>query len=147
MIQFRPPRIAIAFACAAAAVDWLLPRRVHVSPSYPAVGLTIGAIGFLVMLRGWWVFTDAKVAICPTAETVRLITDGIYRVTRSPMYLGLVCMMVGLAVAIGTAPFYGAAVAYFAVIDRVFCRYEKAKLAARFGDQYLAYTRRVRRWL
>ena len=147
MIRFRPPRMAITFACVAALVDWLLGGRLQVSAPHPGAGWLLGVAGFVIMLRGWWLFKEARVAISPTAETVRLVAHGIYRVTRNPMYLGLALMMAGLAVGIGTAPFYLAALAWFVVINNVFCRYEEAKLAARFGAEYLVYTRRARRWL
>jgi protein-S-isoprenylcysteine O-methyltransferase Ste14 len=139
--------MAMAFAGVAALIDWLLRGRPQVSARHPGAGWLIGAAGSVIMLRGWWLFKEARVAISPTAETVRLVTHGIYRVTRNPMYLGLALMMVGLAVGIGTASFYIAALAWFVVINSVFCRYEEAKLAARFGAEYLEYTRRVRRWL
>jgi len=37
---------------------------------------------------------ERKVAICPTADTDYLITDGIYRLTRNPMYLGMVTIYI-----------------------------------------------------
>jgi protein-S-isoprenylcysteine O-methyltransferase Ste14 len=147
MIRFRPPRIAMAFACAAAVLHWLLSDRLPFRLSSPAGGFALGIIGVSVMLRGWWLFKNARVAISPTAETTQFVSHGIYRVTRNPMYLGLVLMMVGLAVSVGSVPLYAAALAYFAVINWVFCRYEEAKLAARFGNEYAEYSRRVRRWL
>lgn len=147
MIWFRPPRMAMAFAGVAAVIDWLLRGRLQVLAPHPGAGWLVGGAGFVIMMRGWWLFKEAKVAISPTAETVRLVTHGIYRVTRNPMYLGLALMMTGLAVGIGTAPFYLAALAWFVVINNVFCGYEEAKLVARFGAEYLEYTRRVRRWL
>jgi len=147
MIRFRPPRIAMAFAGTAAIVDWLLPGQAQVSLPHPGAGWLLGSAGLLLMLHGWWLFRQAQVAICPTAATTRLLTHGIYRVTRNPMYVGLLLMMLALAVGVGTLPFYVAAVTYLVVMDRVFCRYEEAKLTARFGDEYLTYMRQVRRWL
>jgi protein-S-isoprenylcysteine O-methyltransferase Ste14 len=147
MIRFRPPRIALALIATAAASDWLLGGRLRLSPPLPAMGLLLGLAGLSIMLRAWWLFKQARVAICPTAETARLITHGIYRWTRNPMYLGIVFMMLGFAAGFGTLPFYAAAAAFFVVIDRVFCRFEEAKLAAGFGGEYATYARRVRRWL
>ena len=63
------------------------------------------------------------------------------------MYLGVVTMLSGVAAWFGTLPFALAAVAFFLVIDRVFCPYEERKLAFGFGESYERYRRRVRRWL
>ena len=46
-------------------------------------------------------------------------------------------MMIGLALFIGTWPYYLAAIAFFAVINWGFCPYEEAKLASTFGQEYL----------
>ncbi|MGE3843549.1 MAG: isoprenylcysteine carboxylmethyltransferase family protein [Vicinamibacterales bacterium] len=146
MLRFRPPRIALALVVLAALAHWVLGPAV-VLQARPIAGMAIAAVGLLVMLAGWRLFVRAGVAICPTARTERLVTDGIYRLTRNPMYLGMVLMLVGLATGVGTLPFFVAAGAYFTVLDRVFCRYEEAKLLACFGSAYLDYARRVRRWV
>lgn len=146
MIRFRPPRIAVALACAAAAADAALPVPLRVVDAHPVAGALLAAAALGMMLRGWWVFRAAGVALGPTAPTARLITTDVYRFTRNPMYLGLVMTMAAGAVAMGTAPFFVAAVAYAVILDRVFCRYEERKLTATFGDEYLAYKRYVRRW-
>lgn len=83
----------------------------------------------------------------PNEATHYLITDGIYRLTRNPMCLGMIAMLLGVAAYFGSLPFYVAAIAYFLIIDRVFCAYEESKLAASFGREYEAYRSRVRRWL
>lgn len=147
IIDYRPPRIAQLFVLAAALLHWTTPlSQLHVY-SNQVLGIILGIGGFVMMMWGWWLFKKRDVAICPTAETARLVTHAIYRFTRNPMYLGLVLMLVGLAIYVGTPPFYLAAIAYFAVINWVFCPYEEAKLANSFGQEYLNYKERVRRWL
>ena len=99
------------------------------------------------MMLAWWQFKERKVAICPTASTNYLITDGIYRLTRNPMYLGMVTMLGGVAVFFGTLPFYAVTIVYFILIDRSFCPYEEEKLLATFERDYDAYRSKVRRWV
>jgi protein-S-isoprenylcysteine O-methyltransferase Ste14 len=146
MIRFRPPRIAMLFIGSAALAEWWLGPLI-ISKPHPGAGWAVGVIGFLLMFAGWQQFKRAHVAIGPTAPTERLVTNGLYRVTRNPMYLGLVLMVAAAAIGVGTVPFYAAALVYFLIVDRVFCRYEEAKLVARFGSEYAAYSHQVRRWL
>jgi protein-S-isoprenylcysteine O-methyltransferase Ste14 len=121
-------------------------QPVHLFKSiYVTVALI--AIGFGVMMWAWWQFQQHEVAICPTDPTDYLITDGIYRYTRNPMYLGMILMLFGVAVFFGTLPFYIAAIAYVIVMDQSFCPYEEDKLAKTFGEQYAAYESKVRRWI
>lgn len=143
-IEYRPPRIAMSFVLLALAANAFVPLPMHTSLPY-AAALT-GLIGFSLMIRAWWLFRSVGTAICPTESSTTLVTNGVFSLTRNPMYLGLFLMLLGLAMATGSAPFYLAAVGYGVVMDRVFCPYEEAKAMSEFGDKYLAYRRRVRRW-
>lgn len=115
-INYRPPRIAMVFVLVATALHGLVPEwgRFH---THPWFGITLAIIGFAVMLWGWWLFKEQAVAICPTAETARLVTHAIYRFTRNPMYLGLMLILLGLAVHVGSLPYYLATAAYFSVMN------------------------------
>jgi protein-S-isoprenylcysteine O-methyltransferase Ste14 len=147
LIDYRPPKIAQLLVAIAVLLHWLTPLRQTMIYSNSAIGIVLGVAGFASMIWGWWLFRQFDTPICPTARAERLITSGIYRITRNPMYLGMVAMLAALALAVGTLPFYLVAGIYFAVIDRAFCPYEEARLTQRFGDAYLSYKQRVRRWL
>lgn len=147
MLTYRPPRIALALFATAGVLQlttaWAWPRL----PASLAGGAAVATIGFLVMLRAWWLFRMHDTAICPTARTTALITNDIYRVTRNPMYLGIALMLFGTALGSGGLYFYLAALAFFLIIDFVFCPYEEDKLVHAFGDQFSRYRDTVRRWL
>ncbi|HTP67142.1 MAG TPA: isoprenylcysteine carboxylmethyltransferase family protein [Geobacteraceae bacterium] len=147
LINFRPPRIGMLFALLATVLHLLFPTPEECSFSSPVIGVTLGAAGFTAMMWSWVLFRKGDVAICPTARTTRLITGGVYRISRNPMYLGMASMLSGLAFYIGTPPFYLAAIGYFIVLNYVFCPYEEAKLLAAFKEEYANYRARVRRWL
>jgi protein-S-isoprenylcysteine O-methyltransferase Ste14 len=147
ILEYRPPRIAMALLLVAGLIQVLAPiQGLHLFSS-PLLAATLGAGGFVVMMWAWWQFQRNKVAICPTEKTDYLITDGIYRYTRNPMYLGMIAMLLGVATFFGTLPYYAVVVAYFAIIDRSFCPYEEDKLSITFGNDYEKYRSRVRRWI
>jgi len=149
MLAYRPPRIALTILATAAALQlaapsaWTWPQV----PSSVAGGALLASCGFLIMLRAWWLFRVHSTAICPTAHTTALITSDIYRLTRNPMYLGIVLMLLGIAIGSGGVFFYVAALAFFLIIDFVFCPYEENKLSGVFGDEFGRYRKSVRRWL
>ncbi len=146
-LEYRPPRIAMALIIAAAVIHILVPiLPVHVYSSV-SVAISVGACGFVVMMWAWWQFKEHEVAICPTDATDYLITDGVYKHTRNPMYWGMIMILFGIAVFFGTLPFYLAVAVYFAIINWAFCPYEEEKLARAFGQDYESYRSRVRRWL
>lgn len=147
IIDYRPPKIAQVFVLTAALLHWTTPINLLHIYSNHVLGSILGIAGFAVMMWGWWLFKKFDTAICPTAKTECLITTGIYRYTRNPMYLGVVGMLLAVAIIIGTLPFYFAFAAYFVVINNVFCPYEENKLSEAFGDSYLSYKNNVRRWI
>jgi protein-S-isoprenylcysteine O-methyltransferase Ste14 len=147
LIEYRPPRIAFALLLIAAVLHWLIPVLSVDVFSSVSVASAIGIAGFLIMMWAWWQFQQRDVAICPTATTDHLITNGVYRLTRNPMYLGMVMMLTGVAAFFGSLPFYAAVIVYFLIIDRSFCPYEESKLTKSFGRDYEAYASQVRRWI
>lgn len=147
MLRYRPPRVAMTLTLFAAALQLVTPLAWPVLPSSVVGGLLCGLLGCGVMLRAWWIFRDRETPICPTEKATVLVTDDIYRMTRNPMYLGILLILFGLAIATGGIYFYLAFLSFFVIIDYVFCLYEEAKLAVLFGAAYERYCRDVRRWL
>lgn len=147
ILTYKPPRIAMSLLASAALIQSLLPDSWLQMQSFPVAGVVIATLGFLLMIRAWWLFRIAATAICPRAETTSLIRHDVYRLTRNPMYLGIVMMLLGAAVVTGGALYFAAAVTFFAIIDHSFCPYEEDKLCSVFGDEYVSYSRTVRRWL
>lgn len=147
IINMRPPRIAIVLTLVAAALHWCLNKGETIRFTLSWVGIILDLAGFFFMLWAWWLFKQQNLAVCPTARTEHITTEGPYRFTRNPMYLGMALMMLGLALYIGTLPFYLSAIVYFAILNFVFCPYEENKLAESLGDEYIRYRNRVGRWL
>jgi protein-S-isoprenylcysteine O-methyltransferase Ste14 len=144
VIVLRPPRIAMSLVAAAAVVHLMFPWLI-LRPSWVG-GLLLGAAGFSIMLRAWWLFRQAQTPICPTDVATTLLTQDVYRLSRNPMYLGIVMMMFAVALAFGTLPFFLAAATLFAILNFAFCPYEEGRLRAAF-PAYGAYAARVRRWI
>lgn len=145
LVDYRPPRIALSFVVTALALHVLLPLQLH--PALPVAATITAIAGFGLMIRAWWLFRLAGTAICPTETSSTLITRDVFSISRNPMYLGMIMMLLALALAIGSAPFYLAAIAFSVVLDIVFCPYEERKALLEFGASYDAYRQKVRRWL
>jgi len=83
----------------------------------------------------------------PFEESSTLITTGVFRLCRHPMYLGMVFILTGVAVLLGSlSPFI--IIPIFAILmDRVFISAEESMLQSRFGNEWTRYKSTVRRWL
>ena len=147
MLEYRPPRIALTLLLFATALQLLAPASWPAIPSSTAGGAMLALLGCSIMLRAWWLFRNQQTAICPTAKTTTLITNDIYGLTRNPMYLGIVLMLLGLAVIVGGVFFYMAPLVFFLIINFVFCPYEETELGKDFHPEFTTYVKTVRRWL
>lgn len=76
-----------------------------------------------------------------------LVTDGFFRLSRNPMYLGMLVSMVGGVVMLGSLTPILALPTFVWWVDTRFIAHEERALEERFGDSYADYKRRVRRWI
>jgi protein-S-isoprenylcysteine O-methyltransferase Ste14 len=102
------------------------------------VGLAASSIGM---------FRRSRTSIVPIRPATALVVSGPYRFTRNPMYLSLAALTVALALVMNTWWPVLLLVPVLFTIQRFVIAREEAYLGRRFGAEYLAYSRRVRRWV
>jgi protein-S-isoprenylcysteine O-methyltransferase Ste14 len=113
------------------------------------LALAIAGVGASFDMTGLITFVRRHTTINPLrpANASALVTSGIYRVTRNPMYVGLVCFLSAWAVWLGALwPWLGPVV-FVLYSTRFQIRPEERVLTTLFGEAYTDYTARVRRWL
>ena len=118
-------------------------------PAAPWIGGALAAAGLLVEMAGVLEFLRRKTTVNPMRpeRASALVTGGVYRWTRNPMYLGWLPILTGWAIYL-QHPFALVGVALFALyLTRFQIIPEERALEARFGEAYREYKRRVRRWL
>ena len=92
-------------------------------------------------------FRRAGTGVVPFSEATTLVTGGPYRLTRNPMYLGMVGILAGTAIWLGSVTPWLVLPAFVAVIAERFIAPEEEMLARAFGERYARYRAAVRRWL
>jgi protein-S-isoprenylcysteine O-methyltransferase Ste14 len=122
---------------------------VHQIIPYPwnAAGLVLLALGITLNLLADRAFRVYGTTVKPFEESTVLITSGTFRYSRNPMYLGLVLILTGVALLLGTPSCFIIIPVFAIIIDRVFITSEEKMLDQRFGDNWKAYKTRVRRWI
>jgi protein-S-isoprenylcysteine O-methyltransferase Ste14 len=109
-------------------------------------GLLI-VIGLLLLVSANGQFTRAGTDVIPFRDVTTLVTTGVYRYSRNPMYLGMAAVLLGCAITVGAATALLVTPLFMAIIELRFIRAEEAMLRGLFPEEYPAYCRRVRRWL
>ena len=149
MLRLPPPIWTMIFLALAAAASWALGMPpIGWPPHHVIVGMIIFFAGWILPVWAFRLFSHEGTEVDPVSEANRvLVVRGPYRLTRNPMYLGLIVVSLGMAILVGSWPMLAAPLAVFAVANFVHIPFEEAKMRRQFGEAYDAYVRRVRRWV
>lgn len=100
-------------------------------------------------LGGWGLLTFRRMGTThePNGTASTLLTSGPFRFSRNPLYLALSATLVGFALLLDSAWIAMLVPVLVALLDRLVIAREEVRLRAQFGEAYLAYARRVRRWI
>jgi len=148
-LKIPPPVVALVFAAAM----WLIAKTF---PGIPAPGeiryavlAMLGLLGYGSALTGFLSFKKVKTTIDPTTpgNASSLVTSGIYRITRNPMYLGLLIILIGWGVFLSNLFALAFSACFVFYMNRFQIAQEERALEEIFGEAYTAYKGRVRRWV
>jgi protein-S-isoprenylcysteine O-methyltransferase Ste14 len=112
-----------------------------------AAGLGGIALGLALCALAAWQFRRAQTALEPWKPASTLVTGGIFRLSRNPIYLGFLIILAALGLYRDSPWIVGMALPLWAVLRVGVVAREEVYLARRFGAEYRAYCGRVRRWL
>jgi protein-S-isoprenylcysteine O-methyltransferase Ste14 len=127
---------------------WVVARKVptlrFTAPAGPIVASLLAATGVTVAILGIVSFRRARTTVNPLQpETATaLVVSGIFRLTRNPMYLGLLLVLAGWALFLANALTFAFPLAYVPLMNRLQIIPEEKALAARFGGSFAAYQSR-----
>jgi protein-S-isoprenylcysteine O-methyltransferase Ste14 len=150
-VRIFPPAVPLLAILLAAGLDRVVPIRLGVTLAAPARYWLGGAItvAAILMLGIWSVVLMRRSGQTenPWSPTIRIVDRGPFSISRNPMYLQMIIICLGVAIVMWSVwlllltPIVGWA------LQRLAIRPEEAYLERKFGDGYLSYKRRVRRWL
>lgn len=145
--NIHPPIVALLFIAIAYILGRYMPLPFMVPPLLRNLGFAMTVVGVLLGIGAFIEFRKAHTTLDPHGSAKQLVTSGIYRFTRNPIYLGFLLMVIGLPLNSGTL--WGLVVApfYILLMTRLVIEREENYLEKKFGKTYAGYASRVRRWL
>lgn len=138
--------IAFAVSAAALVAAAALLALGNIAPALLLTGAPIVAIGAAIVIVAQIQMGNAWRVGVRDGDAPLFVTAGLFRFSRNPIFVGMILMAFGLALAAGTAWGWAAA-AIFALACHVQTRIEEAHLSREFGPAYDDFRRRVPRWL
>lgn len=148
-VKFAPPAAFLGTLVVGLALGKLLG-----SPDLPLAHSTERGLGSLatllgvgIMLSALGLFRAAGTDPKPWKRSTALVTDGVYRWSRNPMYFGMALAYAGVAIWMGSLVALLLLIPLILVIQREVIEREESYLARKFGERYLSYKSAVRRWI
>lgn len=144
-VKVPPPLILVVSIVIGAAMDHIYPvgLQVHLRP----LGYLFLIAGVLVAFFCITMFRKAKTDVRPWQPTTAIVERGVYRWSRNPIYLSFVLINAGVGLALDTVWNFVTMVPLFIFLNNYVIRKEEKYLEQKFGQSYLIYKARVRRWI
>jgi protein-S-isoprenylcysteine O-methyltransferase Ste14 len=121
-------------------------RRIIYFP-YNLVGIVPVVLGIGINLWTDSIFKKSNTTVKPYEKPTSLEVSGPFRISRHPMYLGMEAILLGDAIILGSIVAFIFPIIFVILIESMFIPLEEKNLESVFGEKYLEYKRRVRRWL
>jgi protein-S-isoprenylcysteine O-methyltransferase Ste14 len=145
-MKIHPPLLAGALVLVTLALHFMLPED-RTAGWYQVFGLIAVAAGVGVMCFAAAIFSARETTRNPWGEPAKFVVQAPYTWTRNPMYFGMTIALLGLAIFFESIAMLLAPAVFFAMIDRMVIPREEETMERLFGNDYVAYKERVRRWI
>jgi protein-S-isoprenylcysteine O-methyltransferase Ste14 len=111
------------------------------------LGIIPLVMGVFLNLSADAAFKKEQTTVKPFERSTALVTTGVFRISRHPMYLGMVLILLGIAILMGSLTPLFVITVFGILIELVFVRTEERMLEEQFGPAWLAYKKKVRKWV
>lgn len=148
-VRFPPPLIYLTALLAGSLLHgfvWPWPVGLALGPRI-AVAVAAAGSGLALMGAAIGHFRRTGQDPKPWLATPELLSTGVYRFTRNPMYVGMALLQAALGIGFANAWIVALVPPVLVAVYLTAVRHEEAYLERRFGASYAAYKRSVRRWL
>lgn len=127
-------------------LHFLLPAGEIAPYPWNLLGILPLLLGIALNLIADAAFKREQTTVKPFERSAALVVTGVFRISRHPMYLGMVLILLGVAILLGTVAPLFVVVIFGVLMELVFVRTEERMLEEQFGATWLDYKKKVRKW-
>ncbi len=124
-----------------------LPVKQLFFPPITYLGIVAIAVGIAVVLFCDRLFRQKQTTIIPFQESNYLVREAIFKYSRNPIYLGMIIVLIGLWIFLGSLTPIVVVPFFSWLIQELFIKEEERMLEAKFGEEYREYKATVKRWI
>lgn len=142
-----PPNYLLVAIVVMVALHFIGPGPIIIQTPWNLAGVVPLAAGVILNLAADRDFKKHRTTVKPFEESTALVTTGVYRLSRNPMYLGFELILIGVALLLGSLTPLAVVILFPLLMEAFFIKAEEQMLARQFGQSWVAYTNQVRRWI
>ena len=145
--KLMPPTYFIVLLILSIGMHFLIPIKKIIPSSYTHVGTILIIFGIIINIWADAIFKKSKTTVKPHETPTSLETAGPFRISRHPMYLGMAAILLGASIVLGSTITFIFPVIFVILIEMIFIPLEEKNLDKQFNTKYIAYKKKVRRWI
>ena len=145
-MKFYPPHYLLLLSLCMLST-WYFGNIEPQSFYFMILGLGLIGLGFVLAFNSMFRFRKAETGIVPFSKSTTLILEGFYKFSRNPMYVGMNLFLIGLLITLNNLVNLIFVIIFFLIVRNLFVLKEEVQMEETFGEEYLSYKKKVRRWL
>lgn len=145
--KIQPPAFLLAGIIIQVGLHYISPVCHFIKPPYNYAGLLLIIIGLVINLQTDEIFKKINTTVKSGEAPSSFSAEGPFRYSRNPMYLGMVFIMAGIAVILGSVASFAGPLIFFMVMHFYYIPLEEKVLENSLGEKYLEYKGSVRMWI
>jgi len=142
-----PPLILGAAIALALILNYFWPAKVLTRSLAVPLGILIVFVAVAIGILAVREMVTASTPLDVRKRSTRIVTSGVFQQSRNPIYLGMVLLCTGVAFLVDSLWLLGLVPLFAAILQKGVIEPEEAYLERNFGEEYLRYKARVRRWI
>lgn len=147
MKRFLPPYLFFICIGLMLVLHYLLPGPTIIPAVLQYAGVGFLLLGVALAIKGSRHFARVETNINTFDKPDLLVTDGLFRYSRNPMYLGFALALFGVFVFLGSTSPALVCIVFVLITHYWYIRFEEKVMYEMFGDEYTQYKRQTRRWI
>jgi protein-S-isoprenylcysteine O-methyltransferase Ste14 len=145
--RFMPPTYFAVLLLFSIGSHFTFPLLKFIFPPWNYIGMLVILFGIMLNLWTDSLFKNNKTTVKPHQMPAHFIDFGPFILSRHPMYLGMMSILLGTAIMLGSIITFAFPILFVLIMEKMFIPMEEKNLEKKFGSKYLNYKRRVRRWI
>jgi len=145
--RMMPTTYFIILLLSSLGCHFVFPILRFIFPPYHYLGLGLIIFGIIINLWTDSLFKQKQTTVKPYEIPNIFVVSGPFKLSRHPMYLGMMSILLGIAIFLGSLITFVFPIVFIMIMEKRFIPLEEKNLEKKFGNQYIDYKKRVRRWI